>query len=751
MFTNRSALLFAALLSGVILLTACGGNDADNGSEHTNVSTPDPATEALPAINPQKPEFMRIADQLYGGVNRYLGQAQIDLLREGLKRTDLTMGERRNWWSNLVLRLLEAGRVEEAVAEAENLIQFAEDSPNFPNMPNLYRLRGLAYLRQAEIQNCVVRHNRECCIFPLSGGGLHTVREPADKARTDFERHLESNPNDLTGRWLLNIVMMALGEYPDNVPERYRLPPEAFASEHDVGRFTDIAPQLGLDSLDMCGGVIIEDFDGDGWLDVLSSTYDPRGPLKFFHNNGDGTFEDRAEASHADDQFGGLNIVAADYDNDGDPDVLILRGAWLFDDGQIRNSLLRNNDDGTFTDVTRQAGLDLPAQPTQVAAWADFDNDGDLDVYIGAESCVELRPPRASYPGQLYRNNGDGTFTDIAPQAGVTNDRYCKGAAAGDFDNDGDVDLYLSNFGRNRMYRNNGDGTFSDVATDLGMTEPSRRSFATWFFDYNNDGWLDLLVVSYEGSVADLASEALGRPHTGARPRLYHNNGDGTFTDKAVELGLNHMYLPMGANFGDLDNDGWLDIYLTTGDPDYKSLMPNVMLRNDAGRRFQNVTTSGGFGHLQKGHGIAFADLDHDGDQDIYHQLGGFFPGDKYHNALFVNPGHGNHFLTIDLVGVRSNRWGYGARIKLVIDTPAGQREIHRAVGSVSSFGGSPHRQEIGLGDATGINAVEIYWPASDTRQVFKDVAMDRMMRITEGGDAAYSPLRPNQQNWRWE
>ncbi|MCZ6697351.1 MAG: CRTAC1 family protein [Planctomycetota bacterium] len=751
MFTNRSALLFTALLSGVILLTACGGNDADNGSEHTNPSTPEPAIEAPSAISPQKPEFMRIADQLYGGVNRYLGQAQVDLLREGLKRTELTEDQRLNWWRNLVMRLLEAGRVEEAVAEAENLLQFVEDSPDLPNMGNLYRLRGLAYLRQAEIQNCVVRHNRECCIFPLSGGGLHTVRAPAEKARADFERLLQSNPDDLKGRWLYNIVMMALGEYPHNVPEKHRLPPEAFASEHDVGRFADIAPTLGLDSLDMCGGVIVEDFDGDGWLDVMSSTYDPKGSLKFFHNNGDGTFEDRAEASHANDQFGGLNIVAADYDNDGDPDVLVLRGAWLFDDGRIRNSLLRNNDDGTFTDVTRQAGLALPAQPTQVAVWADFDNDGDLDVYIGAESRVQFRTRPASYLGQLYRNNGDGTFTDIAPQAGVTNDRYCKGAAAGDFDNDGDVDLYLSNLGPNRMYRNNGDGTFSDIATDLGMTEPSRRSFATWFFDYNNDGWLDLLVVSYEGGVADLASEALGRPHTGARPRLYHNNGDGTFTDKAVELGLNHMYLPMGANFGDLDNDGWLDIYLTTGDPDYQSLMPNVMLRNNAGRRFQNVTTSGGFGHLQKGHGIAFADLDHDGDQDIYHQLGGFFPGDKYHNALFVNPGHGNHFLTIDLVGVRSNRWGYGARIKLVVDTPAGQREIHRAVGSVSSFGGSPHRQEIGLGDATGINAVEIYWPASDTRQVFKDVAMDRMMRVTEGGEAAYSPLRPNQQDWRWE
>ena len=147
-------------------------------------------------------------------------------------------------------------------------------------------------------------------------------------------------------------------------------------------------------------------------------------------------------------------------------------------------------------------------------------------------------------------------------------------------------------------------------------------------------------------------------------------------------MGLDHAYLPMGANFGDLDNDGFLDIYLTTGRPDFAALMPNVMLRNDRGQQFQDVTVSGGFGHLQKGHGVAFADLDNDGDQDIYHQLGGFFPGDRFHNALFLNPGHGHRFVCLSLRGTVGNSHGLGARITIHTDGPDGKRRIYREVGA---------------------------------------------------------------------
>jgi hypothetical protein len=191
----------------------------------------------------------------------------------------------------------------------------------------------------------------------------------------------------------------------------------------------------------------------------------------------------------------------------------------------------------------------------------------------------------------------------------------------------------------------------------------------------------------------------------------------------------------MGANFGDIDNDGYLDVYLTTGDPAYETLMPNVMLRNEQGRRFADVTFSGGFGHLQKGHGVAFADFDHDGDLDIYHQLGGFYPGDRFRNALFRNPGHGRHFLAVELVGVRSNRRGVGARIRAKGTGDAEGGWVHRAVGSVSSFGGSPLREHIGVAGSTRVDRLEVTWPASSTTQVFTNLPADHLVIVTEGKD----------------
>jgi hypothetical protein len=161
--------------------------------------------------------------------------------------------------------------------------------------------------------------------------------------------------------------------------------------------------------------------------------------------------------------------------------------------------------------------------------------------------------------------------------------------------------------------------------------------------------------------------------------------------------------------------------------------MPNIMLRNNRGMGFQNITTSGGFGHLQKGHGVAFADLDNDGDQDIYHQLGGFYPSDKYHNALFLNPGNNSHFLNLRLVARSGNRQAIGARISILTHGPEGPIELHRSVGSVSSFGGSPIRQEVGLGAASSITRLQIKWPVSGITQTIKDVPIDAFIDVTEG------------------
>ena len=166
----------------------------------------------------------------------------------------------------------------------------------------------------------------------------------------------------------------------------------------------------------------------------------------------------------------------------------------------------------------------------------------------------------------------------------MTNDRFAKAVAAGDYDNDGDLDLYVSNRGVNRLYRNTGDATFDDVAAQAGVTGP-HFSFVSWFFDYDNDGWLDLFVNGYDGTVHDVARDTLGLAHGGTVPALYRNNGDGTFTDVAAQLGLQHVYLTMGANFGDLNGDGFLDIYLGTGKPSYETAVPNAMLLNVGGKK----------------------------------------------------------------------------------------------------------------------------------------------------------------------
>jgi len=686
---------------------------------------------------PQRPEFERIAERIFSSESDLLSRSVVSELRAELERADVGPARRLEVESALAERLLREGEVEESIEIYSRLI--AAERTQSPRRLRLVRARAVAYLRDAEVKNCVGRHVAECCVFPLEGGGVHVVDDPARRALAGFLEYLADKPGHLPTRWLANVAAMALGEYPEALPEEQRIPSAAFESEHELARFPDVAPALGLDAFNRAGGVAVEDYDGDGFLDILTSTYDPLGPLVYYRNRGDGTFANDSDRSRASDQLGGLDLVTGDYDGDGDQDVLVLRGAWLTTDGEIRNSLLRN-DGGVFIDVTRAAGLAEPARPTQSAAFGDFDGDGDLDLVVVNESLV-AEDPRQDYPTQLFENQGDGTFRDVAHDAGVTNDLYAKGVTVGDYDNDGDLDFYVSNFGPNRLYENDGGLRFRDVAPELGVEEPAGRSFATWFFDYDNDGWLDLFVASYSGGTADLVGDLLQLKRERPRPRLYRNTG-GKFEDVTVPAGLDRFFLPMGANFGDVDGDGWLDLYITTGDPSLESIMPNAMLRNDTGRRFQDVTTAGGFGHLQKGHGVAFADLDHDGDQDVYHQLGGFYAGDRFYNALFLNPGTGPHFLALELVGTKSERSGVGARVAVHVRTPAGPRVIHRALGSVSSFGGSPQRLEIGLGDARVIGRLEIAWPSGE-QQVFDDVPLDAFLRVVEGTPRLERLVRP--------
>jgi hypothetical protein len=271
-----------------------------------------------------------------------------------------------------------------------------------------------------------------------------------------------------------------------------------------------VAPRAGLTARGRhaAGGSIFDDLDGDGLPDLFITALGPARGASLFLNRGDGTFRDGSAEARVTDQVHALNATGADYDNDGDLDILLLRGGG---EAPLRLSLLRNRGGGTFEDVTVAAGLAKPIA-TGSAAWGDYDNDGRLDVFV----CGEYRPPEGGPDSaaadtrnrcRLYHNRGDGTFVDVASLAGVVNERCAQGSAWGDYDDDGLIDLYVSNRdGPGRLYHNEGDGTFRDRAPELGVTGPGSGS-SCWFWDYDNDGRLDLFVNDSRASLSQMSPE----------------------------------------------------------------------------------------------------------------------------------------------------------------------------------------------------------------------------------------------------
>jgi len=740
--------------------------------------SPEQGSSATADPDPAAPQDLAEAcrvlprDSLFWGWQRVEGRRRElrDLLGRdsGETATGIARVEARIRLAGELLR--QRGGTPEALTLLERAAgEMPEDAPASLRQ-GLLLVRAFAHLQQAEDENCLEHHRASSCIVPFAPEALHGRPEHTRRAARLLLEYLEERPSDIQARWLLNLTS-ALAGAPEEVPQAHRLPAGAFDAEVPFRHFHDRAPELGLSGADLAGGAVMEDFDGDGLLDLVTSSFFACDPLRAYRNDGQGGFEDVTRAWGLNGQLGGLNLVHADYDNDGDPDLLVLRGAWLADEGRIRNSLLRNRlhePAGGFEDVTRAAGLAEPAYPTQTAAWADYDGDGDLDLYVGNEVrgkafwpsslyripvSYDLAPllegdrwvepfefvtrmlgdPAAAFPSQLFRNEGDGTFTDVAEAAGVTNRRFAKGVAWGDYDDDGDPDLYVSNAGLNRLYRNDGDGTFTDVASEAGVTEPSRLAFACWFFDFDNDGDLDLFVADFSVPIPTVAAAYFGASMAMSYSRLYRNDG-GRFTDISPRVGLARPVLPMGANYGDLDNDGYPDLVLGTGTPDLDALMPNLALRNAAGKRFEDVTFAAGLGHLQKGHGVAFGDVDNDGDQDLLQQLGGAYVSDAFANALYENPGGPEHWVTLRLRGTRANASGVGARIAVEVEEPGGgRRTIHQLAGTGGSFGSSSLQQEIGLGAGERIVRLTVRWPGSGTVQVFEDLAVDRVYRIAEG------------------
>ena len=594
---------------------------------------------------------------------------------------------------------------------------------------------GLAEFRLGEadkaaerFENIIENYRRHSGAYYYLGV-YHLRHGDSEKAVANFKESLRLKPRDPETLWNLWTAYNQLGGYPEDLPEEFKIVGGSSDSRLLTDsrqptaerQFTDIAPDLKMDKVDGGRGSAWGDYDNDGDLDIVAvGTYQPH---VLYRNNGDGTFTNVAEQAGVADPRGGWGSLFADYNNDGYPDLYITRGGWS---GAAENTLYHNNGDGTFTDVTHTAGVADP-QSSFCAAWADYDNDGYIDLYIANGVIGD------GAANVLYRNNGDGTFTNTAETAGVANTGNSLGTAWGDYDKDGYIDLHVVNYGQsNVLYRNNGDGTFTDVTAAAGMSLAVTDAFVTFFLDVDNDADLDLFISNSGSFQAFIAGQITGSAtYDSDRQVLYRNNGDGTFTDVTKESGLYHAYGAMGANFGDINSDGYVDIYLATGAPQMGRLERDALFQNNGDGTFTDATVALGLGNIGKGHGVTFGDADADGDVDIYVPVGGAFIGDQWHNLFYQNAGTGNNYLTLKLVGVKSNRDGIGAKVTLNL----GDSTIYREVSGGCGFGSTNSLSlEIGLGTHTKVDTLEIIWPSGQV-DTHRNLSVNQRLILTEGED----------------
>ena len=546
-------------------------------------------------------------------------------------------------------------------------------------------------------------------------GLVHFLTDDTEKARQHLKRCASVRHEPALG-WLL-VLMKEL-----------RLPfrPEPVDDEHRrTLRFVDRAEELGVDKKDGAGPSAWCDIDLDGDMDLFVSGCDTFCIL--YRNDGD-HFTDISRQAGLENVASGFSSTFADYDNDGDGDLYIGRNGWS---GPARNSLYRNRGDGTFEDVTDRAGVGDPGS-SFVHGWGDFDRDGHLDLFVANGITND------GSTNVLYHNDGDGTFTDVTARCGLDEPAGTKtiGFAIGDYDRDGWPDIFVNSWNtRHRLYHNRGDGTFEEVATAAGADGRDHPSsgYVAFLADFDNDTWPDILLtklapfrIVLKGMLRDYRPDA---ESTRYATKLYRNQGNGKFVDESAQAGLIYAHGTMGANIGDVNNDGYLDLYLGTGDPAMSRLEPNAFYLNTRDGRFVDLTRFTRLGHIGKGHGITYADYDFDGDLDIYAPQGGFVHGDLWNNVLFENElGNANHWLSVQLEGTKSNRMGVGAQLTL----RAGDLTVYREATAGGAFGSSSAPLiHVGLGNRSTIDSLQVRWP-SGARRTYTGVPVNRFIKIVE-------------------
>lgn len=483
-------------------------------------------------------------------------------------------------------------------------------------------------------------------------------------------------------------------------------------------------------------GVAMFDYDNDGWMDLYfvnsgpADFYQPPRPLRnaLYHNNHDGTFTDVTQHAGVAGRDFGIGVAAADYDGDGWVDLLVTNYGT--------NVLYHNNHNGTFTDVTKQAGLAAPGLYTS-AVWFDLDNDGKLDLFVGhfvkynrtlERDCKEKGVPHYCYPlsydpwpSRLYRNNGDGTFTDISERSGIAaHAGKTFGAVATDVNNDGLLDLFVANDSvPNFLFLNKGQGRFEEIGLEAGVAYSAdgaaRSGMGVDSADYNNDGLLDLFVANFNRE----------------KFSLYRNRGGLTFDDQAGPTGIGmatHMYSGWGLHFYDFDQDGQLDLIVCNGHPDdlIESISTTlqyrepILLFRNTGKGFENWRDRAGEAFQQRypARGLAVGDLDNDGRPDIVIGNNGAAPLVLHHR--------GTRHHWIGLGGLPPGAW---------LRWSAGGVERSRLVTAGGSYLSSQDpRQLIGLANADRLDWLEVRWPAPRAAtERWEQLFADRYYQLAPG------------------
>jgi enediyne biosynthesis protein E4 len=499
----------------------------------------------------------------------------------------------------------------------------------------------------------------------------------------------------------------------------------------------------------MVAGVALFDYDNDGYLDVYVvngaaipslQKESPKYWNRLYHNNHDGTFTDVTEAAGVAGAGYGMGVAIGDYDNDGWPDIYVVNTG--------KNQLFHNNGNGTFTDVTDKAGvaggiLDGEKMWSVSAAWVDYNNDGLLDLFVSNYCKWEVNkdpycgptPKLRAYchpnnygnlPDTLYRNNGDGTFTDVSVETGISA-HFGKGMGAviADYDGDGFMDIFVANDNRpNFLFHNLGGKKFEEVALESGVAYAQSGSVVSGmgadFKDVNNDGRPDIWHTAVENESFP----------------LFMNVGGGQFVEKTLQANLASTRAMSGWGNGimDFDNDGWKDLFVARSNvldniaqfSNRQYEEPNTVFRNVGNGKFQDVSSEAGpdFQKAAANRGVAFGDMDNDGRIDaVVAVLNG--PLKYFHNIS----SNSNHWILLKLMGKKSNRMGIGAQIRITDDHGAKQyNEVTTAVGYACA---SDSRVHFGLGASKMIREIDIKWP-SGIHQVLHDVAADQILKIEE-------------------